>query len=113
VKLIHRSQVARNPVRAVSAGEELFVGAVVGLMLFVTLGDVIGPVALGELGLELALFDLGGEAAVLAFEHWGLAQILCGAAVITFAVSVVRVELLAMVKALVSALGRGLDKIPI
>jgi hypothetical protein len=113
MKLIHRSARAREAVRTVSTGGEVFVGAVVVLMLLAGLGDIIGPIGLGEAGMEVALFDMGGEAAVLATQHWSLVELMLAAGAIAFVASVVRAELLVMAKALVSALSRGQGKIPI
>lgn len=113
MKLIHRSQRAREAVRTVSTGGEVFVGAIVLIMLLAVLGDILGPILLGEAGLEFALFDMGGESAVIAFQHWSLLEMMLAAGAVALGVSVVRTEIRTMVKTLVSALLRGLGKVPI
>lgn len=96
-----------------SSGGDVFIGAVVMVMLLAVLGDILGPVALGEAGMELALFDMGGEGAVIAIQHWSLLEMMMAAGAIAFALSVVRQEIAALARTLVSALCRGLGKIPI
>lgn len=113
MKLIHRSARARDPVRSVSSGGEVFIGAVVMIMLIAVLGDIVGPVMLGEFGMEFALFDMGGEGAIVAFQHWSLLEMLALAASIALGLSVIRNELMALARSLVSILSRGLGKIPI
>lgn len=113
MKLIHRSQNAREAVHTTSSGGNVFVGAMIGIMFLAVLGDLIGPILLGEAGMELALFDMGGETAVIAFQHWSLIEIMLAAGAIALGASVIQTELNAMVRNMVSALIRGLGKVPI
>ena len=85
----------------------------IGIMFLAVLGDIIGPILLGEAGMELALFDMGGETAVIAFQHWSLIEIMLAAGAIALGASVIQTELNAMVRNMVSALIRGLGKVPI
>ncbi len=113
MKLIHRSERAREAVRTTSSSGEVFVAAVVVLMLLAVLGDIIGPVALGEAGMEFALFDMGTEGAVIAIQHWSLLEMMMAAGGIALGLSVIRNEVTALARTLVSAVSRGLGKIPI
>lgn len=113
MKLVHRSARAREAVRTTSSGGELFVGALVLLMLLAVLGDILGPVALGEAGMEFALFDMGTEGAVVALQHWSLLEMMTAAGGIALGLSVIRSEIAAIARTLVSAVSRGLGKIPI
>ncbi|MGE0224988.1 MAG: hypothetical protein AB7S57_17095 [Acetobacteraceae bacterium] len=113
MKLIHRSECARDPVRHVTTSGEIFVGTVVLLMLLAVLGDIIGPFALGEAGLEFSLFDMGGEGAVLTIQHWSLIDMMLAGGAVVLGISVIRTELVSMVRTLVSAILQGLGKIPI
>jgi len=113
MKLIHRSVRAREAVHSTSSGGELFVAAIVLLMLLAVLGDILGPIVLGEAGVEFALFDLGGEGAVIAIQHWSLLELMAAAGCVALGASVIRNEVAAMARTLVSAVSRGLGKIPI
>lgn len=113
MKLIHRSQRAREAVHSTSSSGDVFVGAVIVIMLLAVLGDIIGPILLGEAGMELALFDMGGETAVIAFQHWSLLEMMLAAGAVALGVSVIRTEIRAAVRTMVSALIRGLGKVPI
>jgi hypothetical protein len=113
MKLVHRSTRARDAVRTTPACGQIFVAAVVGLMLLAVLGDIIGPIAMGEAGMDFVLFDMGGEGAVLAIQHWSLLDMLLAGGAVALGASVIRVELTALTRTLVSALSRGLGKIPI
>ena len=113
MKLIHRSQRAREAVRTVSTDGQIFVAAVVFLMLAAILGDILGPLLGGEASADLALLDLGSESTGLAFQHSSLLSVLLFAGAVALAVSTIRIELVPMVRTMVSALRRGLGKIPI
>ena len=64
--LIRHSSRANNAVRTTSVAGELFVASVVICMILASFGDAVDPALLGEAGLEVALFDFGGELSVLA-----------------------------------------------
>ena len=113
MKLIDRSERAREAVRTTSSGGEIFVATVVVIMLLAVLGDILGPIALGEAGMEFALFDMGGEGAVIAIQHWSLLKMMAAASCVALAASVIRNEIVVMARTLVSAVSRGLGKIPI
>ena len=113
MKLIHRSSAARDPVRNVSSGGQIFVGVLILIMFLSVLGDLMGPLALSDAGMELALFDMGTETVVLALHRWSLLEMMLAAAVAAFGISVIRTELRELTLALISAVGRGLGKIPI
>lgn len=113
MKLVHRSARAREAVRTTSLSGEVFVGAVVLLMLLAVMGDILGPMALGEAGMEFALFDMGGEGAVIAIQNWSLLEMMTAAGAVALGISVIRNEIAAMARTLVSAICRGLGKIPI
>jgi len=68
--LIRHSNRANNAVRTTSVAGELFVASVVICMILASFGDAVDPALLGEAGLEVALFDFGGELSVLAMRHW-------------------------------------------
>src|SRR5688572_26466444 len=74
--LIRHSSRANNAVRTTSVAGELFVASVVICMILASFGDAVDPALLGEAGLEVALFDFGGELSVLAMRHWHLLQFL-------------------------------------
>ena len=80
--LVHRSRRAATAVRTTSPGGELFVASVVVTMLLAAFGDAVDPVWLEEIGVEFALFDLGGELSLLGMQQWHLLQfLLAGAAI--------------------------------
>lgn len=113
MKLIHQSGRARNAVHSVPAGGNALVGSLVLIMLLVVLGDIVGPVAMGEAGLEMALFDAGGESVFISFQNWTPIEMLLGASAAALAASVMRIELLAMIRRLLSALRARIGKVPI
>jgi hypothetical protein len=109
--LIHRSRRAANAVHTVSPRGELFVASVVLCMILAAFGDAVDPVLFGEA--EFALFDLGGESAVLAMRHWSLLEFLLAGGFVAAGIGVLRVCVSALVKALRPAAGRAIDKVPI
>ena len=111
--LIQRSQRAANAVRTVSPGGELFVASVVICMILASFGDAVDPTVLGEAGLEIALFDLGGEFSVLAMRHWHLLQLLLGGAALAAGITVLRIGSTIFYRALRPAPGGGVEKGPI
>ena len=111
--LIRHSQRANNAVRTTSASGELFVGSVVICMILASFGDAVDPTVLGELGLEFAIFDLGGELSVLAMRHWHLLQLLLAGAAVAFGVFVLRVFAAGLLRILSPASPRSIGKVPI
>lgn len=111
--LIHRSPRAANAVRTVSPGGELFVASVVICMILASFGDAIDPAWIGEAGLEVALFDLGGEFSVLAMRHWHLLQFLLAGAALAAGVAALRLGGGAFHKTLRPAPRRRVEKVPI
>jgi hypothetical protein len=111
--LIRRSQRAANAVRTVSPGGELFVASVVICMILASFGDAVDPTLFGEMGLEYALFDLGGEFSVLAMRHWHLLQLMVAGGVIAAGIMVLRVVAGAFFRPLRSAPPRDSEKVPI
>lgn len=111
--LIHRSPRAANAVRTVSPGGELFVASVVICMILASFGDAIDPAWIGEAGLEVALFDLGGEFSVLAMRHWHLLQLLLAGAALAAGITVLRVCGGTFYKALRPAPTGAVEKVPI
>lgn len=111
--LVHRSRRAANAVRTASPGGELFVASVVVSMLLAAFGDAVDPVWLEEVGLEFALFDLGGEIALLGMQQWHLLQFLLAGAVIVGGVAAFKAIVGRIFRPLHPAPSRGLDKVPI
>jgi len=111
--LIHRSPRTANAVRTVSPGGELFVASAVICMILASFGDAVDPAWIGEAGLEVALFDLGGEFSVLAMRHWHLLQFLLGAAALAAGIAVLRVCGGAFYKVPRPAPTGGIEKVPI
>src|SRR5688572_21688954 len=111
--LIRHSSRANNAVRTTSVAGELFVASVVICMIVASFGDAVDPALLGEAGLEVALFDFGGELSVLAMRHWHLLQLLLGGAAIAAGITVLRVCGSALYKALRPAPTGGVEKVPI
>jgi hypothetical protein len=111
--LIRHSQRANNAVRTTSVSGELFVGSVVICMILASFGDAVDPTVLGELGMEFAIFDLGGEFSVLAMRHWHLLQLLLAGAGGAFGVFVLRVFAAGLVRILSPASPRSIGKVPI
>jgi hypothetical protein len=111
--LIRHSQRANNAVRTTSASGELFVASVVICMILASFGDAVDPTVLGELGLEFAIFDFGGELSVLAMRHWHLLQLLLAGAAVAFGVFVLRVFYAGLIRILDPASPRSTGKVPI
>jgi hypothetical protein len=111
--LIRHSKRANNAVRTTSASGELFVASVVICMILASFGDAVDPTVLGELGLEFAIFDLGGEFSVLAMRHWHLLQLLLAGAAVSFGVFVLRVFYAGLIRILDPASPRSIGKVPI
>ncbi len=113
MRLIDRSPRAANAVWTVSPGGELFVASVVICMILASFGDAVDPAWIGEAGLEVALFDLGGEFSVLAMRHWHLLQLLLGGAALAVGITVLRIGGTTFFKALRPAPSGGVEKVPI
>ena len=96
-----------------SPGGELFVASVVICMILASFGDAVDPTVLGEAGLELALFDLGGEFSVLAMRHWHLLQLLLGGAALAAGITVLRIGGTIFYRVLRPAPAGGVEKVPI
>ncbi len=111
--LVHRSRRAANAVRTASPGGELFVASVVVTMLLAAFGDAVDPLWLEEVGLEVALFDFGGEIALLGVQQWHLLQFLLAGAVIAGGIGAFRAVVGRIFQPLHPAPRRGLDKVPI
>ena len=111
--LIRHSTQASNAVRTVSPGGELFVASVVIFMILASFGDAIDVAMFGEVGLEFALFDFGGEISVLAMRHWHLLQLLAAGGALAAGISVLRIGASAIQKRLRPAPSRAVDKVPI
>ena len=113
MRLIHRSQRARNAVRTTSAGGELFVASVVISMILSAFGDSVDPMLFGEAGLEFAIFDLAGEFSLLTMRHWHLLEFLFAGAVLVAGIGVLRVCCAPFIKSMRPAPERAIDKVPI
>ncbi|MBN9539094.1 MAG: hypothetical protein IKE60_27935 [Reyranella sp.] len=113
MRLIHRSPRAANAVRTVSPSGELFVASVVMCMILAAFGDAVDPTVFGELGLEYAIFDLGGEFSVLAMRHWDLLQLLLAGSVLATGIMVLRIVVGAFYQPLEPAPPQGVEKVPI
>jgi hypothetical protein len=111
--LIRHSQRANNAVRTSSASGELFVASVVICMILAAFGDAVDPTVFGEVGLEFAIFDFGGELTVLAMRHWHLVQLLLAGAVVSFGIFVLRVFYAGLIRILLPVSPRSTGKIPI
>ena len=111
--LIRHSSRANNAVRTTSGAGELFVLSVVMCMILASFGDAVDPALLSEVGLEFAIFDLGGELSVLAMRHWHLLQLLLAGAAGAFGVFVLRVFAAGLLRILRPAGRRSLGKVPI
>ncbi|CAN5126258.1 hypothetical protein BH10PSE6_BH10PSE6_34490 [soil metagenome] len=109
--LIHRSRRAANAVWTVSPRGELFVASVVLCMILAVFGDAVDPTLFGEA--EFALFDLGGESAILAMRHWSLLELLLAGGFVAAGIGALRILASAVVKALRPAPPRPIDKVPI
>ncbi|MCW5734192.1 MAG: hypothetical protein KIS73_08700 [Enhydrobacter sp.] len=111
--LVHRSRRAAQAVRTASPGGELFVASVVLTMLLAAFGDAVDPAWLEEVGLEFALFDFGGELALLAMHQWHLLQFLLAGAVVAGGIAAFRAIIGRISRPLHPASGRGVEKVPI
>ena len=113
MRLIHRSHRAANAVRTVSPSGELFVASIVICMILASFGDAVDPTWLGEAGLELAFFDLGGEFSVLAMRQWHLLELLLAGGVMAAGIMILRIVVGAFFQPLDSAHQDGVEKVPI
>jgi hypothetical protein len=113
MRLVHRSRRAANAVGTVSPRGELFVASVVICMLLAAFGDAVDPAWLGEAGLDLVLFDFGGEISVLAMRHWQLLQFLLAGAVIAGGILVLKIIVPAYLRSPRPGPHRALGKVPI
>ena len=111
--LIRRSQRANHAVRTASAGGEMFVASVVICMILAAFGDAVDPTVFGEVGLEFAIFDFGGELSLLAMRHWHLLQLLLAGVAGAFGIFVLRVFAAGLLRILRPAGRRAIDKVPI
>ena len=111
--LIRRSARASTAVRSVSAGGEWFVASVVICMVLSALGDSIDPGALEAIGLEVFLFDFGGELSLLAMGHWHLLELLMAGLVLAGGVVVLRIAFAPFTRTPSPAPARAVDKVPI
>ena len=111
--LLRRSHRANNAVRTVSPAGELVVASVVVCMILATFGDAVDPTLLGEAGLEFALFDLGGESAVLAMRHWSLLQLLLAGGALAAGLGAIGLAGAAVVSSLRDSIRGRPDKVPI
>lgn len=111
--LVHRSRRAATAVRTTSPGGELFVASVVVTMLLAAFGDAVDPVWLEEIGVEFALFDLGGELSLLGMQQWHLLQFLLAGAAIAGGITAFKAVVGRIFQPLHPAPQRGLDKVPI
>lgn len=111
--LVHRSRRAAKAVRTASPGGELFVASVVLTMLLAAFGDAVDPAWLEEVGLEFALFDFGGELALLGINQWHLLQFLLAGAGVAGGIAAFWAVVGRVFQPLHPAPRRGLDKVPI
>jgi hypothetical protein len=112
MQLVHRRPCARALAATPSLGE-LFVACVVACMLLASLGDALDPALLGEAGLDLGLFDLGGETSVMAAHHWPLLELLLAGGVACGGMTALHALGWRAVKLLRARRGRAIDKVPI
>ncbi len=113
MRLIHRSHRAANAVRTVSPSGELFVASIVICMILASFGDAVDPTWLGEVGLEFALFDFGGELSVMAMRHWHLIELMFAGTVMAAGIMVLRIVGGAFFRPLDPAHRDALEKVPI
>jgi hypothetical protein len=111
--LVHRSRRAARAVRTVSPGGELFVASVVVAMLLAAFGDAVDPAWLGEAGLDLALFDFGGELSLLGLDNWHLLQFLLAGSLIAGGIAVFKAGAGRLFRPLHPAPSRAIGKVPI
>ena len=111
--LVHRSRRAANAARTASPAGELFVASVVVAMLLAAFGDAVDPAWLGEVGLEFALFDFGGELSLLGLHNWHLLQLLAAGGLIAAGVAVFEAIAGRVFPPLQPAPMRAIDKVPI
>jgi hypothetical protein len=100
-------------VRALSPGGGLFAVGVVICLLLVSLGDVLDSALLGETGLEVGLFDLGGVLFVVVLQHWPLLQLLLAGGVLAAGLAVLSAAARPVLKVLRSTPPSAIYKIPI
>ena len=111
--LIRRSARASTAVRSVSASGEMLVASVVICMVLSAFGDAVDPGAIEALGLEMFLFDFGGELSLLAMGHWHLLQLLLAGVILTGGISVLRVAFPPPTNSPTPAPARVVEKVPI
>jgi hypothetical protein len=111
--LIRRSARASTAVRSASAGGELLVASVVICMVLSALGDTIDPGAIEAIGLEMFLFDFGGELSLLAMGHWHLLELVMAGVVLAGGIAVLRVAFAPFTRTPSPAPARAVDKVPI
>ena len=111
--LIRRSARASTAVRSVSASGELLVASVVICMVLSALGDAIDPGVVEAIGLEMFLFDFGGELSLLAMGHWHLLELVLAGIVLAGGIAVLRVAFAPWTRSPSPAPARAVDKVPI
>lgn len=82
-------------------------------MILAAFGDAVDPTVFGELGLEYAIFDLGGEFSVLAMRHWHLLQLMLAGGVLAAGIMVLRIVLGAFYQPLDPGTPQDVEKVPI
>lgn len=111
--LIRRSARASTAVRSVSASGEMLVASVVICMILAAFGDAVDPGAIEALGLEMFLFDFGGELSLLAMGHWHLLELLLAGTMLAGGISVLRIVLAPLARSPSPAPARAVEKVPI
>jgi hypothetical protein len=109
---VHRVRPA-DIVCALAPGRALFAIGVVICILLVSLGDALDSALLGEAGLEVGLFDLGGVLCVLFLQHWLLLQLLLAGGVFAAGPAVLSAPARPVLKVLRSTPPSAIGKIPI
>ena len=111
--LIRRSARASTAVRSVSAGGEMLVASVVFCMILSAFGDAVDPGALEAIGLEMFLFDFGGELSLLAMGHWHLLELVLAGVVMAGGITGLRVLFAPFSRTPTPAPARAVEKVPI
>ena len=111
--LIRRSNRASTAVRSVSAGGEMLVASVVICMILSAFGDAVDPGALEAIGLEVFLFDFGGELSLLAMGHWHLLELVLAGVVLAGGIAVLRMAFAPWMRSPSPAPARAVEKVPI
>ena len=83
------------------------------LQLGVAFGDAVDPGALEAVGLEVFLFDFGGELSLLAMGHWHLLELVLAGVVLAGGIAVLRVAFAPWSRSPSPAPVRAVEKVPI